>query len=154
MILKEILFWIGYYQIRVWSGTHPLQDLVKLAILLKKVHFMGVRGEHKWASQRNGLLDLWRSSPTSKPRKNNPDISNSPFWPHLVNILHAKPMKCIKIPSVWKRKENDHQILFMVTKCRDKSFCIHWILCSWRFYEALPVLNWSFLRSCNLDNNN
>ena len=47
MILKEILFWIGYYQIRVWSGTHPLQDLVKLAILLKKVHFMGVRGEHK-----------------------------------------------------------------------------------------------------------
>ena len=54
------------------------------------------------------------------------------------NILQWRPIKVIQIPSVWKRKENDHQILFMVTKCTDKSFCIHWILCSWRFYEPRP----------------
>ena len=57
---------------------------------------------------------------------------------HNIDILQWQPMKVIQIPSVWKRKENDHQILFMVTKCTDKSFCIHWILCSWRFYEPRP----------------
>ena len=52
-------------------------------------------------------------------------------------------------PLVWKHKENDHQILFMVTKCRDKYFCIHWILCSRRFYETLRyTLNWSPLCPC------
>ena len=51
-------------------------------------------------------------------------LKTESFAPHIAAgktyFAHIYPN-----PLVWKHKENDHQILFMVTKCRDKYFCIH-----------------------------